>query len=134
MESNKTRTELLIKEKNVLLNKCNSLNQIIKTDFGNSEFGVYRHEEDDIEHDNEIDLAYEIVISLLETITEIDRYCESIRDEIEQRLSLDQVSELCLLSYSLSTESTWLKILYNNIIISNNFTQFDTFYVKNKHA
>jgi hypothetical protein len=134
MESNKTRTELLIKEKNVLLNKCNSLNQIIKTDFGNSEFGVYRHEEDDIEHDNEIDLAYEIVISLLETITEIDRYCESIRDEIEQRLSLDQVSELCLLSYSLSTESTWLKILYNNIIISNNFTQFDTFYIKNKHA
>ena len=134
MESNKTRTELLIKQKNVLLNKCNSLNQIIKTDFGNSEFGVYRHEEDDIEHDNEIDLAYEIVISLLETITEIDRYCESIRDEIEQRLSLDQVSELSLLSYSLSTESTWLKILYNNIIISNNFTQFDTFYVKNKHA
>jgi hypothetical protein len=119
---------------NNLLNASDSFNKIIKTNFEDVEFGQKTCEGDDILNDDENSLAYDMAILLLDKIGQLDRISEEIFDEIKNNLSCEIITHLGSIAYRLSLESNWLKILYNNIVISHNFAELDTFYIKNKHA
>lgn len=83
----------------------------------------YEHEDaflEKLENDAIDGLAYEVLISLLDVIGKMEKYYLSDIGWAEKHRT--------------HINMTWLKVLANNLILSYQMDEFDTFYVKNKFA